>query len=417
MDVLHNDLAALLRALGMGDHARPKSPHEVMREAIAGVELLKTSLERTRNAFALKDFPDFSLREEIRSQIIRNAAETFQLTQQLSARVEVLENAIKTHRSQKADDRCIEDDDALYAALGDGVKCDRRVGDKEAMLANCKRFIERRCEGGWWPSYVQLEEALACARKDANDVRARLWKREEDLRIASETFMVPLPEPGTAMAKLMISERIMKGERDAAKEKVHEMADQLHASESLRQDFQRQAARFAMHFNMSLARESETNEKLKHYMTEAAKRIGEARGEVERERETGHKLSLDSAHKIMRVETLERVLLKAQGIAEDAHVDGDCKHCAESDSASACPALCEIEDAIVGMKPIDKEQWLVWSTRDRIWWKPNRGGYTSDQARAGRYTLKEALRCAGMRSREHDGTPAEVVVPAPEAYS
>lgn len=65
-----------------------------------------------------------------------------------------LRQAIIKHRSQKADDRCIEDDDELYAALGDGVKCDRRVGD------NCARFIERRCEGGGWPTYTELEKAL-----------------------------------------------------------------------------------------------------------------------------------------------------------------------------------------------------------------------------------------------------------------
>lgn len=72
-------------------------------------------------------------------------------------RVQELEDAIRKHRSQKADDRCIEDDDELYAALGDGIKCDRRVGDKIAMLENCARFIERRCEGGGWPTHQELE--------------------------------------------------------------------------------------------------------------------------------------------------------------------------------------------------------------------------------------------------------------------
>lgn len=77
------------------------------------------------------------------------------------AEVVKLSAAIADHRAQKADDRCIEDDDRLYAALGDGIKCDRRVGDKAAMRRNCERFIERRCEGGGWPSYVALEEKLA----------------------------------------------------------------------------------------------------------------------------------------------------------------------------------------------------------------------------------------------------------------
>lgn len=82
-----------------------------------------------------------------------------------SQRIATLTSAIVKHRSQKADDRCIEDDDELYAVLGDGIKCDRRVGDKEAMLANCGRFIERRCEGGGWLSYVELEAQLAATRE------------------------------------------------------------------------------------------------------------------------------------------------------------------------------------------------------------------------------------------------------------
>ena len=68
--------------------------------------------------------------------------------------------AIRKHRDQKADDRCIEDDDRLYEALGDGIKCDRRVGSKDEMLSNCKRFIENRCESGHWPSYIELEKRI-----------------------------------------------------------------------------------------------------------------------------------------------------------------------------------------------------------------------------------------------------------------
>lgn len=77
------------------------------------------------------------------------------------ARITELENAIRTHRAQKADDRCIEDDDRLYEVLGDGIKCDRRVGDKDAMLHNCQRFIENRCQGGGWPTYAELEQTIA----------------------------------------------------------------------------------------------------------------------------------------------------------------------------------------------------------------------------------------------------------------
>lgn len=72
---------------------------------------------------------------------------------------DVLKNAIADHHRQKADDRCIEDDDRLYAAAG-LPPCERRVGDKTEMLLNCARFIERRCEGGHWPSYAELEKEI-----------------------------------------------------------------------------------------------------------------------------------------------------------------------------------------------------------------------------------------------------------------
>lgn len=86
-----------------------------------------------------------------------------------------LRDAIVEHRSQKADDRCIEDDDRLYEVLGDGIKCDRRVGDKTAMLINCARFIERRCEQGQWLTYAQLEQKV-------KDLELELGRVREDCR-------------------------------------------------------------------------------------------------------------------------------------------------------------------------------------------------------------------------------------------
>ncbi len=77
---------------------------------------------------------------------------------------DMLASAIAEHHAQKADDRCIEDDDRLYAAAG-LPSCDRRVGDKAAMLRNCERFISRRCEGGEWPTYAQLETVVSRADK------------------------------------------------------------------------------------------------------------------------------------------------------------------------------------------------------------------------------------------------------------
>lgn len=92
----------------------------------------------------------------------------------LVKRIAVLEEAIKSHRSQKADDRCILDDDTLYEVLGDGIKCDRRVGDKAAMLKNCQRFIEHRCEAGGWPTYQQLEARIAELEKQRDGLAGEI---------------------------------------------------------------------------------------------------------------------------------------------------------------------------------------------------------------------------------------------------
>lgn len=84
-----------------------------------------------------------------------------------------LRAAIAEHHAQKADDRCIEDDDRLYAAAG-LPPCDRRVGDKAAMLASCARFIERRCEAGGWPAYAELEAEVARLREELARARGLL---------------------------------------------------------------------------------------------------------------------------------------------------------------------------------------------------------------------------------------------------
>lgn len=77
----------------------------------------------------------------------------------LIRQVDKLYDAIKKHHDQRADDRCFLDDDELYAAAG-LPPADTCVGDVQAMLANCRRFIEQRCTPGHWPSYADLEARI-----------------------------------------------------------------------------------------------------------------------------------------------------------------------------------------------------------------------------------------------------------------
>lgn len=97
----------------------------------------------------------------------RNAAPLWSDVAALCDEVKRLRTAISTHHAQKSDDRCIEDDDRLYAAAGLPT-CDRRVGDKAAMLRNCDRYVTQRCEGGGpWRTYAELEAENAELLKSA----------------------------------------------------------------------------------------------------------------------------------------------------------------------------------------------------------------------------------------------------------
>lgn len=91
--------------------------------------------------------------------------------------------AIQKHHDQKADDRCWIDDLELYKSAGLPMH-DPFVGDKAAMLENCKRFINNRCgEGGDRKSYVELEKELA----EANAANERLQAEAVAMRIVLET--------------------------------------------------------------------------------------------------------------------------------------------------------------------------------------------------------------------------------------
>lgn len=104
--------------------------------------------------------------------------ELFDRWSDLTAKYDYLLNAVKYHHDQKADDRCFFDDAKLYQAAG-LEPADNRVGCKEAMLENCKRFIENRCSnGGPWKSYAELEKDNEKLKNSLNQVRLVLPEKD-----------------------------------------------------------------------------------------------------------------------------------------------------------------------------------------------------------------------------------------------
>ena len=55
----------------------------------------------------------------------------------------------------------------------------------------------------------------------------------------------------------------------------------------------------------------------------------------------------------------------------------------------------------------DTDGYMIWSHEHRMWWRPDRQGYTGVVAEAGTYTPEEAIDIAG------NGIPWGIEVPVP----
>lgn len=87
--------------------------------------------------------------------------------------IAALEDAIREHRDQKADDRCWEDDLKLYGVLPEGVAdADLRLPPKEEFLGRCALYeAHRRCGTSKpWRSVVSLEAQLAAQAQPSEQV-------------------------------------------------------------------------------------------------------------------------------------------------------------------------------------------------------------------------------------------------------
>lgn len=88
------------------------------------------------------------------------------------ASLEKLIDVIREVHSQHADDLCWmpADVNRIFAAAGLPPQ-DLRVGDTEAMLANCQRYVACLQKGGSWKSYAELEAENARLRKALESYR------------------------------------------------------------------------------------------------------------------------------------------------------------------------------------------------------------------------------------------------------
>lgn len=142
------------------------------------------------------------------------------------AEVARLKAAVAEHAQQKADDRCWMDDLKLYEAFGIPAP-DNRVGDKGAMLANCMRYIDRRCEGGKWPSYAELEAKLAFLKEKGITVSTF---KEADREPHLAYVVAPGSELDDTPTLQKLTEAEVRGDRLAAeRDKLQAFKDWVHA--------------------------------------------------------------------------------------------------------------------------------------------------------------------------------------------
>lgn len=81
--------------------------------------------------------------------------------------VERLREAIRTHRDTRGDDRCWQDDEALYKTLPEGFTPPER--DTLVMLENCIRYV--RCRQNPATVYVSPEQEIKRLRAQVTDLQ------------------------------------------------------------------------------------------------------------------------------------------------------------------------------------------------------------------------------------------------------
>lgn len=61
----------------------------------------------------------------------------------------------------------------------------------------------------------------------ARELECEVIELKNDIELAAGELRVPIPEPGTDMARVMIANRIMRNERDKARNELNDMRDAI----------------------------------------------------------------------------------------------------------------------------------------------------------------------------------------------
>ncbi len=119
-------------------------------------DILSICVNANATANALDEFAEskqnrYASNDEESFKVSRSALQRWEITES-SAACEIrflvgmlsrLATAIRVHRDMEWDDRCLEDDKALYAVLGEPIP-DFALPPKGEMLESCRRYIEQR---------------------------------------------------------------------------------------------------------------------------------------------------------------------------------------------------------------------------------------------------------------------------------
>jgi len=84
--------------------------------------------------------------------------------------------------------------------------------------------VERARQWNHTP-YVDVMAILADAAEEIEKLRAEVSIRDRDLSDAAGEMVVPIPEPGTVEAKMMIANRLLKAELEAERKARSEAED------------------------------------------------------------------------------------------------------------------------------------------------------------------------------------------------